>query len=227
MPEEKGFGSKLVGLFIQSDAPDKADNQDDDTAEAAEKSPADLVAEIAKGAQPVSKPGAVKGGSSTAAPVPAPFVAIPKPTGPVSPATVDFDAVFRQAGMDLNDLEKVRKAEELLKSLPASTPDDVKRQIVEASLKAFGVEVAKISAAATNQLKAIETYVRLNEQQTAKAIADAQGQIQSLDEKIIALKVEIEKKANSLAQTTAAAQIRRGEVQTVLGFFAPAVAPKP
>jgi membrane-associated protease RseP (regulator of RpoE activity) len=226
MPEEKGFGSKLVGLFIQSEAPDKADNQEADTSETAEKSPAELVAEIAKGTQPSPQSSGVKGRGASAAPAPSSAVAIPKPAGPVAPAAVDFDAVFRQAGMDGSELEKVRKAEELLKSLPAATPDDVKRQIVEASLKAFGVEVAKISAAATNQLKAIDTYVRLNEQATAKAIAEAQGQIQSLDDKIIALKVEIEKKATTLAQTRAAAQIRKGEVQTVLGFFAPAVGPK-
>jgi hypothetical protein len=143
----------------------------------------------------------------------------------VTPAQVDFDAVFKGAGMDAAELDRVRKAEELLKSLPEATPQDVKRQIVEASLKAFGFEIAKIVSAAQNQLKALETYVRLNEQQTSKALTDAQAQIAQLEDKIIGLKADMTKKTETLASVTAAAAGRRGEVHRVLDFFGAPAAP--
>jgi hypothetical protein len=224
MPEDKGFGSKLVGLFIQSD-----ESKDADSTETAvpskEKSAADVVAELAGNVAPKSNT-APKGAAAaqSASPNGPPSPAVKVDPNAV-PAKVDFDAVFKSAGMDASELDRVRKAEELLKSLPDATPHDVKRQIVEASLKAFGVDLSKIAGAADNQLKALDTFVRVNEQQTAKAIADAKAQIQNLDEKIIALKVDIDKKTATLSQTAAAAQIRKAEVNSVLSFFQNAPAP--
>ena len=152
--------------------------------------------------------------------------ALPPPSGPVTAAQVDFDAVFKTTGLDASDLDRVRKAEELLKGLPEATPVEVKRQIVEASLKAFGFDVAKIVGAAQQQLKALDTWVRLNEQQTAKAVADAQTQIAQLEDKVISLKADINKRADTLASLSAAADGRKGQVHRVLEFFsAPAAKP--
>ncbi len=144
---------------------------------------------------------------------------VPRPTGPVTAAQVDFDAVFKQAGIDASELDRVRKAEELLRSLPEATPIDVKRQIVEASLKAFGFEVAKIVAAANTQLKALDTFSRLKEQQTAKSITDAQAKIQQLEEQVIGLRADITRRTEELASVGAAAENRKAQVNQVLGFF--------
>ncbi len=215
MPEEKGLGSKLLGLFVESG------NTEETPAEgqaAVEKSPADIVAELAnmsggkKGAG--GAPVAAKAGAPAAAPL-----SIPKPTGPIPEVTVDFDAVFKGAGMDAAELDRVRKAEELLKSLPEATPQDIKRQIVEASLKAFGFETAKIVAAAQNQQKALDTYVTVNGKQTATAITNAQKEIATLDDKIISLKADIEKKTAMLAGVTTAAETRKVQIGKVLEFF--------
>ncbi len=228
MPEEKGLGSKLLGLFVE-----KADATPDEGTPAmskpdSEKSAAELVAELAQETAP-KKAGAHPQGA------PGPLAAQPKaaparpamPSGPVTPASVDFDAVFKTAGLDTAELDRVRKAEELLKSLPEATPQDIKRQIVEASLKAFGFDVQKIVGAAQNQLKALDTFVRVNETQTAKAITDAQTQIAQLEDKVISLRADITKKTDSLAATSAAADVRKSQVHQVLEFFgAPAVAPK-
>lgn len=228
MPEEKGLGSKILGLFVESDKDGTPAEGTEAVSPSGEKSAADLVAELAGQTAPKKGPAP----TTHAAPPPPPArPAIPAPTGPVTPAKVDFDAVFKGAGMDASELDRVRKAEELLKSLPEGTPQDVKRQIVEASLKAFGFEIAKIVGAAQNQLKALETYVRLNEQQTAKAITDAQTQIAQLEDKIIGLRADITKKTEQLASVSAAADSRKGEVHRVLEFFgapaAPPAAPKP
>ncbi|MGV3625321.1 MAG: hypothetical protein ACO1OB_31210 [Archangium sp.] len=223
MPEEKGLGSKLLGLFVETRedgtpadgtaAVEKAD---------AEKTAAELVAELAGQSAPK------KGATSPGVPVanaPAAKVAMPTHSGPVTPAQVDFDAVFKSAGMDAADLDRVRKAEELLKSLPEATPIDVKRQIVEASLKAFGFELSKIVTAAQNQLKAVDTYVRLNEQQTAKAITDAQARIAQLEDQVITLKADITRRTEQLAGVGAAAENRKQQVNQVLGFFGAPTAP--
>jgi hypothetical protein len=213
MPEEKGFGSKFLGLFVDTSG-NPALAEGSDAIEKGEKSAAELVAELAGQAAPKTTPT-----SRTTAPNAAPTFNIPKPVGPVPVAQVDFDAVFKGAGMDVAELDRVKKAEDLLKSLPAATPQDVKRQIVEASLKAFGFDIQKIGVAAQNQTKALDTYVRLNEQNCAKNITDAQKQIADFEDKIISLKADITKKTVNLASVSAAALERKGQVARVLEFF--------
>jgi hypothetical protein len=232
MPEEKGLGSKLLGLFVE-----KADATPDEGTPAvskpdSEKSAAELVAELAQETAPKKAgghppPHAAPATAAQARPPSPARPAMPAPSGPVTPASVDFDGVFKTAGLDTAELDRVRKAEELLKSLPEATPQDIKRQIVEASLKAFGFDVQKIVGAAQNQLKALDTYVRVNETQTAKAITDAQAQIAQLEDKVISLRADITKKTDSLASTSAAADVRKSQVHLVLDFFgAPTNAPK-
>lgn len=228
MPEEKGLGSKLLGLFVEVKEGTPAEGTPAiDTSE--EKTAAELVAELAGQSVPKRGPAGPSVGPAASQAPARPIM--PVASGPVTPANVDFDAVFKNAGLDAAELDRVRKAEELLKSLPEATPQEVKRQIVEASLKAFGFDVQKIAGAAQSQLKALDTYVRVNEQQTAKAITDAQAQIASLDDKIISLRADITKRTEQLASVGAAAEQRKAQVNKVLEFFhvappAPA-APKP
>lgn len=221
MPEDKSLGSKLLGLFVESGGKDETPAEGTGAVEPGEKTAAELVAELTSASAPKAAPLVPGRASAGAAPVPHPAAPpkVPLPTGPIEPVAVDFDAVFQKAGMDSAELDRVRKAEELLKGLPEATPQEVKRQIVEASLRAFGFDIAKIVGAAQNQVKALETYVRLNEQQTAKALADAQQQIGSLEEKIIGLRVDIEKRTQNLAGVSAAAEGRKQQVHRVLDFF--------
>ncbi len=222
MPDEKGLGSKLLGLFVE--VGDKKPADDAEAAEQGEQSAADLVKQLAQQSQPgATAASAAPKERPAGAAAPAPSVSRPPPpSGAVTPAKVDFDQVFKTAGVDPQELDRVRKAEDLLKGLPEGTPDALKRQIVEASLKAFGVDLQKISQAATNQLKALDTFTRLKEAQTQKSIQDAQAQIAKLEDQVIGLKADIDKRNTELAQLQAAAEVRRAEVQRVLGFFLPA-----
>src|SRR5262245_55572615 len=106
---EKGFGSKLIGLFVES--------KDSEEAPEGNKSAADLVAELAaqSGAQPV-KPGE----APPPPPMPSNLKTDKMAAAPGAPT--DFDAIFKDAGMDVAELDRVKKAEELLKGLPESTP---------------------------------------------------------------------------------------------------------
>jgi len=151
--------------------------------------------------------------------------AAPAPEAPqVAPANVNFDAIFRDAGMDVAELDRVKKAEELLKNLPPETPLSLQKTIVETALKAFGIEIAKILAASQNQKKAIDTYVKVNDNANQKSIQDAEAQIKSLTEKIAALKADIEKRSLGQAALVAAAQLRKAQSQKILDCFEP---PKP
>jgi hypothetical protein len=214
MPEDKGLGSKLLGLFVETDARDDGPAEPKAGPGTGQPTAAQVVAELA--AQATPRPG--PGPAATARTGPAP-----------APATVNFDEVFRASGMDAGELDRVKKAEELLRSLPEATPREVKRQIVEASLQAFGVDVQKISAAATSQLKAVDTWLTLNDRQTQKAVADAQARIAQLEDQVITLRADIATRTEHLAALGSAGQLRKAQVQRVLEFFqAPApVPPKP
>ena len=229
MPDDKSLGKRILGLFVES-APAEGDPDtkplDDETPSAA-----DEIAALARQSAPASAAAAPPGPAlSSRAPMGAPATKLPA-MEPVAPAKVDFDAVFKNAGIDPQALDRVRKAEDLLKNLPDSASEEVKRQIVEASLKAFGFEISKIVEGVQTQTKALDAYVRVNEQQTAKAITDAQAQIAKLEDQVITLRADIDKRTNALAGLAAAADVRKRQVSKVFDFFhtpspaAPAGAP--
>jgi hypothetical protein len=222
MPDEKGLGSKILGVFFENSEDETPPSPGAKGGDDSEKSAADIVAELAQQSGRKPPPGA--------SPQPMTRGPVSPAGGPtVAPANVDFDTVFKGAGIDAGELDRVRKAEELLKGLPEATPHEVKKQIVEASLRAFGFDIGKIAAAANTQVKALETFVKVNEQQTAKAITDAKNKISQLEEQIINLRVDIDKRTGGLAAVASAADVRRAQVQKVLEFFnapTPPAAPK-
>jgi len=210
MSEQKGLGSKILGIFVETDR-----EKPEEPAEV-EKSPAEIVAELAGTAQP--------GQRAPSAGLPRPGLD-PQKLSAAAHSPADFEAIFREAGMDREELDRVKKAEELLRSLPESAPQPVKKQIVEASLKAFGFEVEKIVAGAQNQKRALDAYVKVNETVTAKAIQGAEQEIRSLNEKITALRSENEKRTANLSALSGAAQARKAQVQKVIDFFQSPAAP--
>src|SRR5437016_4572892 len=138
MAEKKGVFSKALGIFVESDS---ADSEEAAT-------PADEIAALAQ------KAGVAPAGPKSPTEPPPPNLKYD--SAQAAQAPTDFDLIFKNAGMDSAELDRVKKAEDLLKSLPAETPQPVKKQIVEASLKAFGFEVEKIVAAANNQKRALD-----------------------------------------------------------------------
>jgi hypothetical protein len=223
MSEQKGFGSKLLGIFVETDEDVRKEEQEEEVLPTGggNKSAADLVAELASAGAAV--PGGRRGTAASAAVEsadPLPSLRPDKlPTAVAPGAPLDFEAIFRELGMDPDELDRVRKAEELLKSLPDATPQPVKKQIVEASLKAFGFDLGKIAQAALNKRKALETYVRVNETTTAKAVQDAEAQVQALNEKIASLRADIQKRTQSLTQISVAVEERKKDVQKIIEFF--------
>jgi hypothetical protein len=136
---------------------------------------------------------------------------------------VDFGAIFREAGMDPAELDRVSKAEDLLGKLPATIGQAEKRVIVEASLKAFGFEIDKIVSAAQNQKRALDAYVKVNE--TAAAKANQEAEARSSRSTAIAQLRGWEKRGAGPSQLTARAQGRKAPGQEGAGLL-PAPEPR-
>src|SRR5512143_2248495 len=100
--------------------------------------------------------------------VPAEPPAFTKDLPPAPGGNVDYDAVFSAAGIQDEERARVARARDLLAALPESTEPAVKKQIVEASLKAFGVPVDKIIETAVHEIQALEGYIRAGAADTAK-----------------------------------------------------------
>ncbi|NJN16914.1 MAG: hypothetical protein HC822_11920 [Oscillochloris sp.] len=96
---------------------------------------------------------------------------------------LDLAAVYQAAGIPEAAQERVTRAVELLKTLPAETPRELKRTIVEASLKAFGLPVDEIIGASVSaalercEAEAIKARgLAEAEAIRARALAEAEGQ---------------------------------------------------
>jgi uncharacterized coiled-coil protein SlyX len=221
MPEDKGIGSKILGLFVESEGGEAKPNESGELSRfglkgaSAPKTAAEEIAELAKGSGPAPAP-----------PPPEPALKLAPVAAPAPGAAVDFNAIFKDAGMDPAELDRVGKAEDLLSKLPASIGQAEKRAIVEASLKAFGFEIEKIVTAAQNQRRALDAYVKVNETASARANQEAEAKIKSLNEQIAQLRADVEKRGAGLTQLTAKAQDRKSQVQKVLDFFSSPETPK-
>ncbi len=104
----------------------------------------------------------------------------PPPTG----GQVDFAAVFEAAGVDQEEQQRVARTTDLLRSLPAGTDAAVKKQIVEASLKAFGVPIEKIIEATVEEIQALDGYIRNGAADNEKLIQESDARIKQYEQEI-------------------------------------------
>jgi hypothetical protein len=132
---------------------------------------------------------------------------------------VDFDQVYEAAGIDADERERVAKASELLASLPADTAIAVKKQIVEASLNAFGVPIDKIIETGVSEIQALEGYIRAGAGDTQKLLEESTHRIQQFEEEIKRIRVVMEQRVQEQQAVTAACNTKKLRVQQILEFF--------
>jgi hypothetical protein len=132
---------------------------------------------------------------------------------------VDFDAVFAAAGIGDDGRGRVTKATELVGSLPPETPVPVKKQIVEASLKAFGVPIDQIIEAGVGEIQALEGYIRAGAGDTQQVLADAEKRIALYEGEITQLRTLMEQRVAEQQGVVKACNDRKLAVQQVLEFF--------
>src|ERR1700687_4213095 len=174
MAAKKGWGSTVLGWFVVS--------EDDQTGGDASFSSENAAAS-----------------SSAAAPIA--FVKDPPP----SPGgKVEFDAVYEAAGIEGEEQARVVKAAELLRALPAGTEPAVQKQIVAASLKAFGVPVEKIIEAAVSEVQALEGYIRAGAADTQKVLDESRKRIAEFEQDIARIKAVMEDRVSEQQAGTTA-----------------------
>lgn len=211
---EKNWGDTVVGWFIVRDENEaqKAQPEADLTAD-------ELIAKYANSSPLTDETGAETAPASAASPptnsVPATYGTPPRTVN----GQVDFDAVFDAGGVDADERERIAKAKSLLESLPDATDINVKKQIVEASLKAFGVPIEKIIEAGVAEIEALEFYIRSGASDTEKVLQDGTARIQQYEQEIQNLRKIMEERVREQNSVVAACNAKKLDVQKVLEFF--------
>jgi len=132
---------------------------------------------------------------------------------------VDFAAVFRAAGIDDEEQGRVDKARTLLGTLPAATPKDVQKQIVEASLRAFGYPTTAIIEAGAQEIQALEVYIQAGQRDTQALLQQSTERTKALEAEIASIKKVMEEAVNVQQSLTTACNNEKLRVQGVLEFF--------
>jgi len=190
MSDKKTWGSTVMGWFVVQD-------QAADSGESEAAAPGDVPSSTQQQELPVfnTPPPAAPGGK------------------------VDFDQVFEAAGIDEEERQRISRTLELLTSLPPGTEDTVKKQIVMASLRAFGVPIEKIIEAGAQELQALEAYIRAGAADTEKVTAEADQRIKQYEEEIVKLKTVMQERVSEQQGVISSCNEKKLEVQKVLEFF--------
>jgi hypothetical protein len=188
---KKGWGKTVLGWFVQS--------EDERAAEAA--SAEALIAKYGDGA----------------APSPVQLEGAPPPPAPGG--AVDFEGVYRAAGINDAELEHVRKAGELLRNLPQDTPLEIKRQIVEASLKAFGYPVEKIIEAGAQEIQSLHAYITQGQQGLQQLLQESNQRLAALEQEMQRIRQIMQQSTEQQSQVAYACNLKKLEIQDILQFF--------
>jgi hypothetical protein len=207
MTGKKGWGSTVAGWFIERDedagrTPDAGMSVDE----------AEAIINAASGA-PAAPPHEAYANPSPTQDV---FKTAPPPA---AGGQVDFEAVFDAAGVDPEERARVARTVELLRSLPAGTDAAVKKQIVEASLKAFGVPIEKIIEAGVEEIQALDGYIRNGAADNEKLMQESDARIKQYEEEIRNIRAIMQQSVAELQNVIKVCNDKKLEVQQVLEFF--------
>jgi hypothetical protein len=197
MAEKKGWGSTVVGWFVTQDQQSGA-------------------------AQPEETPEQEPGRRRTAErrpPAAEPLNVFATPPPPAPGGAVDFEKVFDAAGIPAEARERVTRTMDLLNSLPVDSDANVKKQIVFASLKAFGVPIDNIIEAGAQQLQALEAYIRAGAADTSTVADEADQRVKQYEQEIVKLRQVMQERVQEQQEVVKNCNARKLEVQKVLEFF--------
>jgi len=207
---KKGLGDKVLGWFIvQDDADAKANADADADADANGEADADADADA-----PVRTPARVAGRLPAPAPAPDAVVA---PGG--THDTRAFAAVYRAAGVDEQERQRLAKVLALVESLPSEASIDVKRSIVAASLEAFGVAIDRILVTGEGALAALDGYVVGGQNRTKEVLSSAEVRIAKLTSEIEEVRRLMEVQVAAQQELARATATEKARVRVVLDFF--------
>ncbi len=204
MSDKKGWGATVAGWFIERDAA-VAETGAADTELSAEASDAGISPSLT-GQADYTTPSPTQGVFQTPPP--------PAPGG-----QVDFEAVFTSAGVGVEEQQRVGKTIDLLHGLPAGTDAAVKKQIVEASLKAFGVPIEKIIETGVEEIQALDGYIRNSAADNDKLIQESDARIKQYEGEIKNIRSVMQQSVEEQQTLIKVCNDKKLEVQQVLEFF--------
>ena len=126
---------------------------------------------------------------------------------------------YEAAGIDAAARERVTRTQDLLNSLPPGTEEAVKKQIVMASLRAFGVPIEQIIEATAQEIQALEAYIRNGAGDTDKVTAEAEQRIKQYEDEIVKLRTIMRQRVDEQQMVVRSCNDKKLEVQKVLEFF--------
>jgi hypothetical protein len=136
--------------------------------------------------------------------------------------SVEFGAIYQHAKLPASPFTAEQMLD-LLSSLPAELPLEMRRQTVRASLnamgKALGATPDSIVADASRKLAALSAYIEQLSTRTTERIAAEQLEIAALEAKIQEKKKSIETNQKTLTDTTAHCKAESERLDNVLEFF--------
>lgn len=130
-----------------------------------------------------------------------------------------FSAVYRAAGVNDEERERLAKVLTLLESLPQEASIDVKRAIVGASLEAFGVSIDGILVTGEGALAALDGYVTSGQTRTKEVLAQAEARITKLTSEIAEVRRLMDVQVAAQQELSRATTSEKARVRTVLDFF--------
>ena len=167
------------------------------------------------------QPSADTGAPAEAEPPPPPpdlnVFTTPPPAAPGG--EVDFNQVYEAAGIDAAARERVTRTQDLLNSLPPGTEEAVKKQIVMASLRAFGVPIEQIIESTAQEIQALEAYIRNGAADADKVTAEAEQRIKQYEDEIVKLRTIMRQRVDEQQMVVRSCNDKKLEVQKVLEFF--------
>jgi hypothetical protein len=197
----KGWGRTVLGWFVVDENVEGRAEGEGPSPDAPQATTDELIAKYA---------------NAEAAP---PVVPLAGPLPPVVDGTVDFVAVFDAAGVDAEERDRVNKAVDLLRALPTDTPVAARKQIVEASLRAFGVPTERIIEAAVEEIEALESFIRAGQAETQNVLGQGSARIVELEAEIASVRQTMDMALREQEARTQAANVEKLRVQQVLEFF--------
>ena len=189
MSDKKSWGHTVMGWFVVSAEPQQAAASEDE-----------LIQRAAAAEQ-----------------LPQVFASTPPPAA--TGGQVPFEDVFEAAGIGTEERERVTRTLDLLNSLPPETDENVKKQIVMASLRAFGVPIEHIIEASAEELQALEAYIRAGATDVEKVTMEAEQRISDLEREIADLRSLMQKRVAEQNSVVKACNAKKLEIQKVLEFF--------
>ena len=107
----------------------------------------------------------------------------------------------------------------MLASLPGETPAAVRKQIVEASLTAFGVSIDKIIEGGVAEIQALEGYIRTGAADTQTLLAESAARIKKFEDEILRIRTVMDQRVQEQQAVTKACNERKLGIQQILEFF--------